>query len=79
MEIADKIIDGIHDRLGQLEIRMERVDGRLDNIEKTMATKSDISDLKAYLRQTMGAQTWRFMGTLIAVGGLVLAGIKLIP
>ena len=40
---------GVKARLRMLEIQVARVEVRVDNIEKNMATKTDISNLKVWI------------------------------
>ena len=40
--------------------------------------KADISDLAARLERALRLQTYWLVGTLLAVGGLIFAGLKLL-
>lgn len=52
--------------------RVARIEAQLAATLPTLLTKGEF-------REAMHAQTWKLVGAAIAVAGLIVAGIKLIP
>jgi hypothetical protein len=48
---------------------------RLARIEATMATKSDVSDLRAELHKALNEQTWKVIGVTLTFGTLLSAAV----
>lgn len=89
MEIADKVLDGIHDRLGKVENRLTGI----ETILPFLATKAELHEgfglLRAEihsgfatLRAEMNSQTkWlivTMVSTMLGVAGLLIAAAKLL-
>jgi hypothetical protein len=63
IELLEKAIPDIRERL-------VRVETKVDHVEKTMATKTDIAELKASIAEGFNTQTKWFVGTAFAMTGL---------
>jgi hypothetical protein len=59
--------------------RVAKIEQQLVTILPTLATKSDLSDLKSNMHSEFNTQTWRIVTTILAAAGLVFAAVKLIP
>lgn len=62
--------------------RLVRVETKLDNVEKNMATKSDLESLKGAisteLQKTVSDSTWRFVQVSVVLAGLAFTAAKFI-
>lgn len=62
--------------------RLARVETKLDNIEKNMATKSDLEALRGSIstdvQKTIGDATWRFVQISVVLAGLAFTAAKFI-
>lgn len=63
-----------------LEIRekLVRIETKLEGVEKTMATKTDISDLKTAIAEGFTSQTKWFISTAIALAVIAFTAAKFI-
>ncbi|MBX8528520.1 hypothetical protein K5D32_02535 [Pseudomonas cichorii] len=63
-----------------LEIRekLVRVESKLEGIEKSMATKTDIADLKTAIAEGFTSQTKWFISTAIALAVIAFTAAKFI-
>lgn len=63
-----------------LEIRekLVRVETKLEGIEKTMATKADLADLKTAIAEGFTSQTKWFISTAIALAVIAFTAAKFI-
>ncbi len=64
----------------EMEPRLRAVEEsivRIDTILPTLATKVDLSELRADMHKSLNDQTWKFIGFVGAIAALLLAGIKL--
>ncbi len=64
-------------RLRAVEDSIVRIDTKLDAVLPTLATKVDLSELRADMHKSLNDQTWKFIGFVSAIAALLLAGIKL--
>ncbi len=64
----------LREEIGRLQEQIGRIESQFPHF----ATKADLADLGTRLERAMRLQTYWLVGTLIAVGGLIFAGIKLL-
>lgn len=62
----------------EIQIRLVKLDSRLDNIEKQMATKADLQEMVASIHKAMNDQTWKFMGAATALAAIAFTAAKMI-
>ena len=55
----------------------ERV-AKIETLLPTLATKSDLSDLRGDMHKEFNLQTWRIVGSTLGIAALIVAAIKLI-
>ena len=60
--------------IAEVRERVARIEGQLPHL----ATKADLADATTRLERAVRRQTYWLVGTLIAVGGLIFAGLKLL-
>lgn len=62
--------------------RLARVETKLDNVEKNMATKSDLEALRGSIstdvQKSIGDATWRFVQISMVLAGLAFTAAKFI-
>lgn len=54
----------------EIRERLIRVETKLEGIEKTMATKADLSDMAASFHKAMTEQTWKFLAGATSMSAL---------
>ncbi len=59
-----------------IQEQLTKLDGRVTNIETNMATKTDIANIQSTLERSKNELTWRLLGILVPIGGLIIAAIK---
>lgn len=64
----------VNEQIGEVRERVARIEGQLPHL----ATKADLADATTRLELAVRRQTYWLVGTLIAVGGLIFAAIKLL-
>lgn len=52
---------------GSLGERIARIEGQMQHV----ATKADLAELRAELRAEIHALSWRLIGAVVAVGGII--------
>lgn len=63
---------------GGMDARLAALEARLDAVLPTLATKSDVANLRADFHRELGGQTWRIIGTMLTAGALLTAAIYFI-
>ncbi|WP_455806699.1 hypothetical protein [Pseudomonas fluorescens] len=62
--------------------RLARVETKLDNVEKNMATKSDLEAVRGSIstdvQKAIGDSTWRFVQISLVLAGLAFTAAKFI-
>ena len=63
-----------------LEVRelLAHVETKLDNVERNMATKSDVEALRGSVLKVIRDSTWRFVQISIVLAGLAFTAAKFI-
>ena len=64
----------VNEQITEVRERIARIEGQLPHL----ATKADLADATTRLERAVRRQTYWLVGTLIAVGGLIFAAIKLL-
>ena len=64
----------VNEQITEVRERVARIEGQLPHL----ATKADLADATTRLERAVRRQTYWLVGTLIAVGGLIFAAIKLL-
>lgn len=62
---------GMEARISKLEAFAQEARDRLVRIESTMATKTEVSDLRAEMHKEFTTQTWRIIGAMLTFGTLL--------
>ncbi|WP_248746739.1 hypothetical protein [Pseudomonas sp. MWU12-2037] len=66
----------------EIRERLARVETKLDNVEKNMATKSDVEALRGSIstdvQKVVGDSTWRFVQISAVLAGLAFTAAKFI-
>ncbi|MEQ6327829.1 hypothetical protein VLF92_05775 [Pseudomonas chengduensis] len=75
----EKRVEVLEKALPDLRERMVRLETRLDSIDKTMATKTDIAELKASISAEFGSQTKWVIGTAVVLAGIAFTAARFIP
>ncbi|EOZ5126496.1 MULTISPECIES: hypothetical protein [Pseudomonas] len=75
----EKRIETLEKLLPDMRERLARVETKLDGIEKTMATKTDMAELKAAIASEFGSQTKWFVGTAVVLAGIAFTAARFIP
>lgn len=70
-------VEQLESDMGQVKQSLARIEGRLDEKLPNLATKADVSDLRADIRHLPG-KTF-VITTVISIVGLVIAAIALAP
>ena len=72
-EVKDQVGE-VKDQAAEIKAQVARIEGQLPHL----ATKADLADATTRLERAVRRQTYWLAGTMIAVGGLVFAAIKLL-
>ena len=68
---------------GMAEAHADVIQAVIDNREENLATKADLARVEANMEVRLAAMearlTWRMVGLQIAIGGLIVAALKLLP
>ena len=62
----------------EIREKLVRVETKLDGIEKTMATKTDLADLRTAIAEGFTSQTKWFISTAIALAVIAFTAAKFI-
>lgn len=71
-------VEALEKALPDIRERMVRVETKLDGMEKNMASKADISDIKVLMTEGFNSQTKWFVATAVILAGVAFAGARLI-
>ncbi|NWA25484.1 hypothetical protein HX866_11310 [Pseudomonas gingeri] len=78
----DARVAALEKAIPDIRERLARVETKLDNVEKTMATKSDLEALQgtisADLHKVIGDSTWRFVQVAVVLAGLAFTAAKFV-
>lgn len=72
-------VEALEKAIPDIRERLVRVETKVDNIEKNMATKADLADLKSDLFKAINDQTWKFMAVAGVLAGLAFTAARFIP
>lgn len=75
----EKRIEKLETTSADIQVRMVRIETRLESIEGNMATHSDIADLKVDLYKAINEQTWKFIAIAGVLAGLAFTAARFIP
>lgn len=75
----EKRVDKLEQAVYDIQIKMVKIDSRLDNVEQQMATKADLHELSVNLHKAMNEQTWKFIGVATVLAGLAFTAARFIP
>lgn len=75
----EKRLEAVEKAIPDIRERLARVETKIDHIEKTMATKSDMADMKTALAEGFNAQTKWFIGTALAMTVIAFTAARFIP
>lgn len=75
----EKRVEKLEQTVTEIQIRLVKLDSRLDNIEKQMATKSDLQELSVSLHKALNDQTWKFISVAAVLAGLAFTAARFIP
>lgn len=75
----EKRVEKLEGTATDIQLRMVRIETRLESIEGNMATHSDISGLKADLYKAINDQTWKFIAVAGVLAGLAFTAARFIP
>ncbi|WP_122255105.1 hypothetical protein [Pseudomonas syringae] len=75
-------VAAIEKTLPEIRERLARVEAKLDNVEKNMATRSDLEALRGSIatdvQKTVADATWRFVQISVVLAGLSFTAAKFI-
>ena len=74
----EKRVEKLEQAVYDMQIRLVKIDSRLDNFEKQMATKSDLQELNVSLHKALNEQTGKFIAAAGTMAGLAFAAAKFI-
>jgi len=79
----EKRVEALEKVLPDIRERLARVETKVDQIEKTMATKADLDILRGAistdLHKAIGDQTWRFITVSCVLAGIAFTAARFIP
>lgn len=74
----ERRIEKLEQAIPEIQIRLVKLDSRMDNIERQMVTKADLQEMSANLQKALNDQTWKFIGLAGVLAGLSFTAAKLI-
>lgn len=81
-DLLEQRIAALEKAIPDIRERLVRVETKLDNVEKNMATKSDLESLRGAisteLQKTVSDSTWRFVQISVVLAGLAFTAAKFI-
>ena len=72
--VLQEQIAEVKDQAAEIRAQVAQIEGQLPHL----ATKADLADATTRLERAVRRQTYWLVGTMIAVGGLIFAAIKLL-
>jgi len=75
----EKRLEAVEKAIPDIRERLARVETKIDHIERTMATKSDMAEVKTALAEGFNSQTKWFIGTALAMAVIAFTAARFIP
>lgn len=75
----EKRVEALEKSIPDIRERLARVETKIDHIEKTMSTKTDMAELKASIADGFNSQTNWFIGAAMALAVLAFTAARFIP
>lgn len=75
----EKRVEALEKAIPDIRERLARVETKIDHIEKAMATKTDLAELKTSIAEGFTSQTRWFIGVAMALAVLAFTAARFIP
>lgn len=76
---VERRVEALEKSIPDIRERLARVETKVDHIEKNMATKADIAELRTSMADGFNAQTKWFIGTALAMAVIAFTAARFIP
>lgn len=70
---VEQRVSALEKAIPDIQIRLVKLDSRMDAIENHMATKADLHEMAAALHKAMNEQTWKFLAGATGMAALFSA------
>lgn len=74
----ERRVEKLEATVSDVQVRLIRIESRLESTAERMATKADIHELATTLFKAMNDQTWKFIGVATALAGIAFTAAKFI-
>lgn len=70
---VDARVAKLESAITDVQLRLVRIETRLESVDDRMATKADLQEAVATLYKAMNEQTWKFIAGATAMAGVIAA------
>ena len=75
---VEKRVEKLETTISDVQLRLIRIETRLETVDDRMATKADLHELTATFHKTMNEQTWKFIGAATALAAIAFTAARFI-